>query len=55
MPAAAQIEIARSIVLHYEKNQRDGRAALVQDNGIRITLHQYHQAKALLAQFRRPV
>ena len=54
-PTGAQIENARNIVLNYEKNQRDGRAAFVQDNGIWVTLHQYRQAKALLAQFSRPV
>lgn len=50
-PTAKQIETAGQIIAGYEKVANEGRAAFVMENGAWVTLHQYRQAKALLAHY----
>lgn len=50
-PTTGQLETAKQIVTGYEKVRAEGRAAFVLEGGTWVTLHQYRQARELLAKF----
>jgi citrate lyase beta subunit len=50
-PAPGQLDTAREIVSEYEEVRQTGRAAFVRSDGAWVTLHQYRQAKELLARY----
>jgi citrate lyase beta subunit len=50
-PSALELAEASDIVAEYEIVRKEGRAAYVRRDGKWITVHQYRQAKELLAKF----